>query len=79
MICRVPGGEGNEHLSAFSWHSYCWFLEFIDGDATDDDRQQAKERCDNWLLPKMFQSAQVTKYIYIITLVYVRYIGIQKL
>ena len=69
---RVPGGEGNEHLSAYSWHAYCWFLEFLDADASEEEQQQAKDRCENWLLPKKFQSAHVSQYNRIQTENYIR-------
>ena len=35
---EVPGGSDYKDRSAFSFHMYCWALEFIDANATDEDR-----------------------------------------
>ena len=50
---RVPGGDQYRDQSVYSWHAYCWALEFVDANATDEDRIEAKEFCIDQLLPQV--------------------------
>ena len=54
---RVPGGEQYKDVSAFSYHTYCWPLEFIAPNATDEEREEARQECVDWILPTKFQTA----------------------
>jgi len=53
---RVPGGREYRNVSAFSYHTYCWNLEVLGPDASDEDRLQAIDNCTNFLIPKMFNT-----------------------
>ena len=55
---QVPGGEEYRNRSSYSWHAYCWALEFVGENATDAEREEAREFCDTELFPTMFESAQ---------------------
>ena len=54
---EVPGGDQYKNLSSYSWHAYCWALEFVGSNATDEERQEALDYCNDELLPTMFESA----------------------
>ena len=56
---EVPGGDQYRNMSSYSWHAYCWALEFVGSNATDEEREEARDFCDTELLPTMFESAQV--------------------
>lgn len=53
---RVPGGRTYADVSAYSYHIYCWAIEFVPPDATDEEKEEAIEQCINVLLPRMFES-----------------------
>jgi hypothetical protein len=53
---RVPGGWYYNDVSAYAYHIYCWYMETLGGDATDEERQQAAEDCTNKLLPRVFKA-----------------------
>ena len=55
---EVPGGETQRNRSSYAWHAYCWPLEFIEANASLEEREEARDYCDTEFLPKMFQSAQ---------------------
>ena len=53
---QVPGGDDYRNVSAYSYHAYCWPLEFIDSGAPDQERKEAKELCDNEFLPGIMEA-----------------------
>ena len=55
---RVPGGDEYQNVSAYSYHTYCWSLEFLDPGATEEEQQQALDDCEQKLLPNMFNSQE---------------------
>ena len=57
---RVPGGDNYINVSSYNFHMYCWALEFIGSNATDGEKQWAKEFCDTYLLPQMMRAQQAT-------------------
>ena len=54
---RVPGGNEYRNMSVFSWHAYCWPMEFLDSNATDADKEEAIETCLEQLIPQFFTAA----------------------
>ena len=52
---HVPGGEAYRDRSVYSWHYYCWFLEFIAKNASDAEREEAKAECNTELLPSILK------------------------
>lgn len=53
---RVPGGSSHINTSSYNFHMYCWALEFIGSNPTDEERAKAKEFCDDVLLPQMLKA-----------------------
>lgn len=53
---QVPGGSSFINASVYSYHTYCWSLEFLELDATPEERRIAIEDCTANLLPMKFQS-----------------------
>ena len=50
---RVPGGDEFRNRSVYSWHYYCWLLEFIDADS-----KPMRKLCDDGMGPQVFQTAE---------------------
>jgi endoglycosylceramidase len=57
---EVPGGDDYQNVSAYSFHTYCWPLEFKPENATDDDIQERADYCETDFLPEMFEAAYST-------------------
>jgi len=55
---HVPGGRKYRDVSAYSFHMYCWALEFAPSDASDLVKRQAVKFCNDNLLPKMLNSTR---------------------
>lgn len=53
---RVPGGPVYADVSAYSYHTYCWPMELLGSDATDEEKERAVDQCQRILLPKIFQT-----------------------
>lgn len=54
----VPGGPAYADLSAYSYHTYCWSLDLLPPDATDEEREEAIAKCTDYLLPKIFETQE---------------------
>lgn len=52
----VPGGPAYADLSAYSYHTYCWSVDLLPPDATDEEREEAVAKCTDYLLPKIFET-----------------------
>jgi hypothetical protein len=52
---RIPGGWYYENVSAYAYHTYCWPMDVLPGNATDDERHEAVAKCTDTLLPRFFQ------------------------
>ena len=40
---EVPGGPAYRNVSSYNFHMYCWALEFIGSDPTDEQKKEATE------------------------------------
>ena len=53
---RVPGGAEYRNVSSYNFHMYCWALEFIGKNPTDDEKTAATEFCHDVLFPQFFEA-----------------------
>ena len=53
---RVPGGWYYNDFSSYAYHIYCWYIETLPGDASDEQRQEAADNCTTRLLPRIFEA-----------------------